>query len=83
MEVTENKIREWLIIKISELTGIDKNKVDVDKSFSEYDLDSVSSIGLSGDLESFLSMKLNPMVLFEHHTINKLTKYLFEKNSSL
>lgn len=73
---TKELIEDWLIKNISEELSIPLEEVDVTKPFSSYELDSVTMIGLSGELESFIGLKINPTATYEYPTIEKLSTYL-------
>lgn len=77
-EEIEN-IQNYLINKIAEIIEVETKEIDINKSFSEYDLDSSSSIVLSGDLEEDLKITLDPLVLFKYPTVFKLSGYLHRK----
>lgn len=81
MEINKSveNIQSYLIEKIAEIIEIDNKEIDIDKPFSEYDIDSSSSIVLSGDIEEEYQITLDPLVLYKYPSINKLSGYLHRK----
>jgi 8-amino-7-oxononanoate synthase len=71
-------IEGWLIDKLAELLEIEPHEIDVQKNFSDYGLDSVEAINLSGELESFLGSRLSPTLLWDYQNIEDLAQYLVE-----
>ena len=47
-------IQNWLIDRLAQSLKIEPHEIDIHKDFSEYGLDSVEAINLSGELEGFL-----------------------------
>lgn len=76
------EIELWICDKFSEELKIDSDNVDINKPFSEYGLDSVFIVQMSGDLEDFLELKINPTTLFEYYTIEKLATHFSNLKSN-
>lgn len=69
-------IKEWLIEQIAEETGLKFSEVSCDEDFEKFDLDSLSLVSLSYDLEAKLQKEISPTVFTEFDTINKLSAWL-------
>ncbi|MGL5872795.1 MAG: aminotransferase class I/II-fold pyridoxal phosphate-dependent enzyme [Xenococcaceae cyanobacterium] len=76
--VSVETIEGWLIDKLAEILEIEPHEIDVQKNFTDYNLDSVEAINLSGELESFLSSRLSPTLLWDYQNIEDLAQYLSE-----
>jgi 8-amino-7-oxononanoate synthase len=74
--ISAETIEGWLIDKLAELLEIEPHEIDVQKTFSDYALDSVEAINLSGELESFLGTRLSPTLLWDYQNIEALAQYL-------
>lgn len=72
--------KETIILKILEVSGIEKSSVDSDVGFLELGLDSLSLVALSGIIEKEIEISLYPTVFFEYQTIDALAAYLCEKH---
>lgn len=81
-KMSETNIQEWLIYKISRLSGKPLDEVDVAKPFAEYGLDSVHAVGLSGDIENWLGISIDATVTWDYPTIEAMSKYLIAEISN-
>jgi len=70
------QIQQWLTERIADLLKTQPTEIDSELPFSFYGLDSVSALGLSGDLESWLRRKLEPTLTWDYPTITQLSEYL-------
>ena len=76
-------IQNWLIDRLARSLKIDPHEIDIQKDFSEYGLDSVEAINLSGELESFLGCRLSPTLLWDYQNIQVLAQYLAETTPTI
>jgi 8-amino-7-oxononanoate synthase len=76
--LSQETIEGWLIDKLAEVLEIEPHKIDLQKNFTDYGLDSVEAINLSGELESFLDSRLSPTLLWDYQNIEDLAQYLSE-----
>ena len=80
--LTAEKVRGWLVDKISYKLGVSSDKVDVDMYFDEFDLDSTEALVLSGELENWLGFELETTALWYHPTIAELSQYIAEQHGT-
>ncbi len=73
---TRESIEGWLIDKVAELLESKPHEIDIEQDFSEYGLDSVEAVNLSGELESYLECRLSPTLLWDYPNIETLAEYL-------
>ena len=69
-------IKNWLIEQIAEESGQDKSEVSLDEAFDNMNLDSLSLLSVSYELESKIGKEIDPSVFSEFNTINKLLVWL-------
>ena len=69
-------IQDWLIVNLAEILGVDINEIDVQAPFTDYGLGSLQALEMSGDLESWLGLKLDPTILWDYPDIQKLSHHL-------
>lgn len=74
--LTAQDVQQWLTAKLAERLGVEPSRVDPDKYFDEFGLDSTEALVLSGELEAWLGMELEPTALWYHPTIAKLAPYI-------
>lgn len=70
------EIQEWIVIYIADLLEIDPEEIDTAVPFDRYGLDSSAAVGLTGDLEDWLGIEIDPTLLYDYPTIDSLAKYL-------
>jgi len=75
---TPEEIQDWLVSYLARLLETPPAEIDVDASFDQFALDSVNAIGMTGDLESWLGVRIDPMVAYDYPTIRTLSEYLAE-----
>ena len=69
-------IRKWIIEWLDMRLGLQPGEVDARESFARYGLVSKDAVGLTGDLERWLSMRLPPTLVWEYPTIDALARHL-------
>lgn len=72
----DKEIRSWLLDRIGGELNISSAKVDPQKPFVEYGIDSASAVGVVADLEDFLGRALDPNLFYTYPTIDELVVYL-------
>ncbi|NEP43358.1 MAG: aminotransferase class I/II-fold pyridoxal phosphate-dependent enzyme, partial [Okeania sp. SIO2H7] len=75
-------IEAWLVLKLAERLEIKTDDIDIHKDFSDYGLNSIEAVNLSGELENFLNRRLPPTLLWDYPNISALANYLLEHNSA-
>jgi|GEM_PF-4326378 len=69
-------VAEWLTAKVADRLGIPVTEVDPSQPFSRFGLDSASSVSLVGELEDWLGQELPTTLLYNHPTIDAVSRYL-------
>ncbi len=73
-------IKIWLQEKIAEESDLPVNEIPLDKSFEDFNMDSLSLLSLIFDLETILGMEeMDPAILTENNTINKLSIWIHQQ----
>ncbi|MBD2364810.1 acyl carrier protein [Anabaena minutissima FACHB-250] len=70
------QIQDWLVSYMADMLEIATNEVDIRMLFDEYGLDSSMTIGMIGDLETWLGCNLDPTLVYDYSTIEDLAKHL-------
>lgn len=73
---TAAEIQAWVVSYLAELLEIDADEVDTTISFDRYGLDSSVAVGLTGDLEDWLGIRLDPTLLYDYPTVEALSRHL-------
>lgn len=72
------EIQSWLVSYLAELLEMEDDEVDITISFDRYGVDSSAAIGLIGDLQGWLGLKLKPTTLYNYTNIKDLSDYLVQ-----
>ncbi|WP_155372903.1 SDR family NAD(P)-dependent oxidoreductase [Catellatospora vulcania] len=70
--------QDWLTQRIAVVLDTTPGAVDTRAGFYDMGLSSVAMLGVSRELEEVVGATLYPTLLFEHPTIEALTRHLFE-----
>lgn len=73
---TAQDLRNWLVLKIAELTGIDPREIGVGKPFTVFGVTSKDAILISGELEEWLGRRLSPALLYDYPSIEAVVRRL-------
>jgi acyl-CoA synthetase (AMP-forming)/AMP-acid ligase II/acyl carrier protein len=65
-------LRDWLTAR----AGVEPSQIDPAKPFSEYGLDSMTAVELSGELEDWTGVELTPVDAWNYPTIEKMSQML-------
>lgn len=72
---SEEEIRAWLVAYLQKLLK-KRGGVDNDRRFPDMGLDSMMLIVLTEELSVWMWRKIDPLVAYDHPSINKLARYL-------
>ncbi len=77
-KLNKELISAWLIAKLAEKLEIDSGEIDPHTDLTDYGLNSIEAVNLSGELENFLERRLPPTLLWDYPTLAELAKHLAE-----
>ena len=70
------EIQSWMISYLARMLEVDPEEIDTATPFDRYGLDSSAVVGMTGDLEDWLNVELDPTIVYDYPTIETLTQYL-------
>lgn len=73
---TEREIETWLAEYVGELLALPSGEIDPDATFDSFGLDSATAIGITGELEEWLGISIDPDVAYNYPTIRSLSSHL-------
>lgn len=73
---TAEEIKAWMVSYLGQLLGVSPEEIDTTISFDRYGLDSAAAIGITGDLEDWLEVEVDPTALYDYPTIQNLSEHL-------
>jgi acyl carrier protein len=79
-ERSATEIQDWIVAYLADLLEIEPEEVDITIPFDRYGLDSSAAVGLTGDLEEWLSTEIDPTVLYDYPTVEALGQHLSRQN---
>ena len=69
-------LQSWMLSELAALLGVAESEVSATRPLMEQGVDSVSLVRLSGMLSERLDVELDPMLLYDHPTVEKLAAWL-------
>ena len=79
MTPTAAEIQDWIVDRVSRLTDVPPEEVDVRASLTRHGLDSVALISLASDLEKWVGYRFRENPLDAYPTIEALSQFLAAK----
>ncbi|MDB9468878.1 acyl carrier protein [Dolichospermum circinale CS-1225] len=77
--MSQEKIENWLIDTLANFLRINSKEIDLEKSIFTYGLDSSVAVSITGELETWLDLELDPTLFWEYPKISELAKYLVDE----
>ncbi len=75
-QMVEDYVRTVIREHVADALKAEKKRIQNDRSFSEYGVDSILTIHLVQELNQTLKIELDNTSLFDYSTVNKLTRYI-------
>ncbi|MCW7539729.1 acyl carrier protein [Aquabacterium sp. A7-Y] len=75
---TREQAEEWIVAVLADLLDLEPDNIDTQTSYDRYGLDSSAAIGITDSLGNWLGVQLEPTLLYDHPTIDRLTRHLVE-----
>jgi microcystin synthetase protein McyG len=73
---SRQEIRRWLVRRLADHLKWDEDRIDLSRSFAAFGLDSVTMVGISGELQLWLGRAVPPTVLYDAPNIDALSRAL-------
>ncbi|MCP4653959.1 MAG: SDR family NAD(P)-dependent oxidoreductase, partial [bacterium] len=73
---TAAEISIWLVAQMAKVLALDPAEIEVSVTFSSYGVTSLDMVGVAGDLEQWLDVPLSPTLLYDHPSIETLSRHL-------
>jgi acyl carrier protein len=73
-----NAIQQWLVNYLAEILEIEPGEIYITVPFDQYGLNSSVAVGLTGELEEWLNIALDPTLLYDYPTVKALAQKLAE-----
>jgi acyl carrier protein len=76
MSRSAEEIRDWIVVRLSRVLNQPPEQIDVHQPIMRFGLDSVATVALISDLETWLGFRFRSNPLNEQPTIASLAEYL-------
>jgi len=76
---TKLEIQNWLVSYLSSMLFVEASEIDIETPFDRYGLDSATAIGLTGDLEDWLAVDLEPTLIYDYPSVEALSEHITEQ----
>ena len=76
--ITEEAIVDFLVVNMANHLNVLPEQISPNKNFARIGLNSITAVNLTADLQSWLSIELEPVSFWEYTTIKSLSRYLYK-----
>lgn len=80
--VTASELKSWLTDRVASYVRRPAGEIAGDRALADFGLDSVYTLTLAADIEDHLNLSLDPTVMWDHPTIDALTKVLHKMSAA-
>lgn len=75
-KISAVEIQDWIVAYLADLLETDADDIDITIPFDRYGLDSSAAVGLTGDLEDWLGIEIDPTIMYDYPTVEALSQYI-------
>lgn len=69
-------IARWITEQVADYVGVAPTQLHPSMPLAEYGLDSVSAVGLCGDIERRFQIVVDPTMVFDYPTIDRIAGFI-------
>ena len=73
---SQEEVRDWLIARVAKLAALEPARIETGNEFQSYGISSVRLVEMSGELEEFTGVRVDPSLFWEHSTIDAMAAHL-------
>ena len=81
MNKTSNEISDFLVNRIAHYAELTYEQIDINQDIATFRVDSILIVNITAELEDWLSISLNPAILWEMGTIAATSEWIVENES--
>lgn len=70
------EIQKWIVLWLSKEFNIETQEIDIQEQLVNLGLSSRQAVILTGELEDWLGLKIDPSLVWEYPTIKQIAEYL-------
>jgi acyl transferase domain-containing protein/acyl carrier protein len=80
-EAARRFVRRTIRENVARSLKLDESRLEDDQSFSDYGVDSILAVNLVNDIAEAVDAPLTTTVLFDHNTVERLTRHILETHA--
>ncbi len=73
------EVEAWMVAWLTARAGVNPSEVDLEKPFSDYGLDSITAVEMSGEIEDWSGIAVTPVIAWNHPTVARLSEFLVDE----
>jgi acyl carrier protein len=74
--LTREAIVKWIHDYLQRALDLKREAIDEDAYFSDYGVDSMFAVVMTGDIREWIKKDISPTALYEHPTVNRLADHV-------
>ncbi len=78
VKFTKEQIQEWLVNKIATELAMEEQDVDINTPFKEFGIDSITLVKLTSQIEDWLHIELDPVLMYKFETIHEISDFILK-----
>ena len=75
-QINIQEIQNWIILWLSKELNIETQEIDIQEQLVNLGLSSRQAVILTGELEDWLGLEIDPILVWEYPTIKQIAEYL-------
>ncbi|MCR8993899.1 SDR family NAD(P)-dependent oxidoreductase [Brevibacillus laterosporus] len=81
-QMVKSKVRSLIRENIAEALQMEEKRIQNDRSFSEYGVDSIIAVNLVNLINQRCNLTLQTTILFDYNNVNELTEYMIREHKA-
>lgn len=78
-KVTREQAEQFLVDALAKLIKVKPSEIDTSIAFDRYGLDSAGAVELTGRIGEWIGKELEPTLLYDYPTIDRLTEFVAQE----
>ena len=74
--LTRDAIAKWIRDYLQRALELKRDTIDPDAYFSDYGVDSMFAVVMTGDIREWIKRDISPTALYEYPTVNQLADHI-------
>ncbi|MCU4120424.1 acyl carrier protein [Variovorax sp. N23] len=75
-QMSKDVASDWIVAYLADCLKIEPSRIEAHVVLSEYGLDSMQAVMMSGDISELTGREVPPNILYEYPTVDQLAAYM-------